>query len=63
MAAKTYGTDKPLSQSQKIRHILYRLWEKDSEGVEFEVYYKDKTGKYIEFLMKKLDDTPLPENP
>ena len=52
------------SQSQKIRVILFRLWEKKNDGfTDFEDYYKSKTGKYIDFLMKKLDDTPLPEEP
>lgn len=41
------------SQSQKIRAILYRLWEQDNEGIEFfEDYYNNKTQKYIDFLLK-----------
>lgn len=50
------------TQSQRIRFILYRLWQKNSEGLEFEVYYKQKTDKYIEFLKKKLDDSPTPKD-
>lgn len=50
------------TQSQKIRFILYRLWEKNNEGLSFDDYYNQKTNKYIEFLMKKLDDATIPED-
>lgn len=49
------------TQSQKIRFILYRLWQQNNEGfTDFEEYYKDKTGKYIDFLTKKLDSSVMP---
>lgn len=50
------------TQSQKIRFILYRLWQQNNEGfTDFEEYYRDKTGRYIDFLMRKLENVPLPE--
>lgn len=48
------------SQSQRIRAILYKLWELNGEKMEFEEYYQNKTQKYIDFLLKKLNG-PMPE--
>ena len=44
------------SQSQRIRSVLFLLWKQNSEGLEFNEYYKDKTEKYIEHLKSKLDE-------
>lgn len=52
---------KQKSQSKKIRDILFRLWEQDSEGLTSEEYYQKKTDEYINELMKKFDDIPSPE--
>jgi hypothetical protein len=48
------------SQSKRIRDILYRIWEQNPENMDAEEFYSDKTEKYIEFLLKKLE-TPIPE--
>lgn len=45
------------SQGQRIRGVLYLLWQKDKEGYEdFNLYYRFKTEKYISYLKKLLDD-------
>jgi hypothetical protein len=38
------------SQSQRIRSVIYLLWEQKPEGMTFEQYYQNKTEKYIEHL-------------
>ena len=44
------------SQSQRIRAVLYRVFEQNSEGFKtFEEFYKVKTEKYIEHLKSKLN--------
>lgn len=43
------------SQSSRIRATLYRVWERDSEGKDFETYYQEKTEKYIDYLKGKLE--------
>lgn len=44
------------SQSQRIRAVLYILFSKNPEGMDFEQYYKNKTEKYIEYLKGKIDE-------
>lgn len=48
------------SQAQRIRAILYRLWQANPEGMTAEEYYQVKTEKYIDFLLKRLQP-PMPE--
>lgn len=44
------------TQSQRIRNVLFVLFEKDKEGFkDFDSYYKSKTEKYIEHLKSKID--------
>lgn len=44
------------TQSQRIRNVLYILFEKDKEGFkDFDQYYHSKTEKYIEHLKSKID--------
>lgn len=44
------------SQSQRLRNVIYRLWEQNHGGYDdFELYYKNKTEKIIEWLKEKLD--------
>lgn len=43
------------SQSARIRATLYRVWERENEGKDFEAYYQEKTELYIDYLKKKLD--------
>lgn len=45
------------TQSQRIRGVLYKLFEQDNEGFSsFDTYYKSKTEKYIEHLKSKIHD-------
>ena len=49
--------DKPKTQSQRIRGVIFRRHEHDDEGYgEFKDYYKYKTDQIIEFLKKGLPD-------
>lgn len=47
---------KPKTQSQKIRALLYLLWEAEGKHGDQEAYYHEKTEKYIDFLKRKLDE-------
>lgn len=43
------------TQSQRLRNVLYKLFEQDGEGFkEFDSYYKGKTEKIIEHLKTKI---------
>lgn len=45
------------SQSQRIRNVLYKLWEQSSEGYkDFNLYYQSKTELYIEHLKAKIQN-------
>lgn len=43
------------SPSQRLRAVLYRNWEKDKEGLTFEVYYAAKMEKIIDHYKNLLD--------
>jgi hypothetical protein len=44
------------SQGQRLRGVLYRLWEKNNGGYQdFELYYKIKTEKIINWIKEKID--------
>lgn len=44
------------TQSQRIRNILYKLWEQDNEGhKDFSAYYTTKTEKIIQHLKNKIE--------
>jgi hypothetical protein len=44
------------SDSLRLRNVLFRLWEQNKEGYEdFNLYYKYRMNKIIEFLKSKLD--------
>lgn len=43
------------TQSQRIRNVLYKLFEQDKEGFkDFESFYRSKTELYIEHLKTKI---------
>jgi hypothetical protein len=45
------------TQSQRIRNVLYKLFQQDSEGhKDYDSYYRNKTEMYIEHLKKKIND-------
>jgi len=43
------------SQSQRIRAVLFLLWKNEGSKEDFEVYYRNKTEQYIDFLKGKID--------
>lgn len=44
------------TQGQRLRAVIYRLWEQDPMGYsEFELFYKAKTEKIIDWLKEKLN--------
>jgi hypothetical protein len=43
------------TQSQRIRNVLYKLWEQDKEGHKtFDKYYYAKTELFIDHLKSKI---------
>lgn len=43
------------TQSQRIRNVLYKLYEQNPEGFrDFNTYYQSKTEQYIEHLKTKI---------
>jgi CRISPR/Cas system CMR-associated protein Cmr1 (group 7 of RAMP superfamily) len=42
------------SQSQRLRNVLYILWQQTNHGEDFKTFYKDKTEKIIEQIKNKL---------
>lgn len=56
-ALETDLVDNGKTQSQRIRAVLYRLWEADNEGHDdFKLYYKFKTEQIITWLKSKLPE-------
>jgi hypothetical protein len=41
--------------SQRIRNVLYRLWEQGGKQGTFESYYRERMEQLIDLLKKKLD--------
>jgi len=46
------GTKTP---SQRLRAVLYRLWEQNPKGVDFESYYRVQMEQIIEKLKERLE--------
>lgn len=45
------------SPSQRMRSVLYLLWEKDNEGFkDFQSYYLWRMERVLDFYKKKLDE-------
>lgn len=40
--------------SQRLRAVLYRLWEQDKKGMDFEVFYKTRIERIIQQIKDKL---------
>jgi hypothetical protein len=48
--------DNPKTQSQRLRNVLYRLWEQNNEGqADFAEFYKAKTDRVIQHFKDKLE--------
>lgn len=44
------------TQAQRIRAVLFLLWQKDNEDFsDFDIYYRNKTEKIINSLKARLD--------
>jgi len=49
--------DKPKTQSQRIRNVLYKMYESNDEGFEdFKKFYQHYTEKIISHLKTKIDE-------
>lgn len=46
--------DEPKTQSQRLRNVLYKLWQTDQRGT-FKDYYKTETEKIIQHYKNKLE--------
>jgi hypothetical protein len=46
--------DAPKSKSQRLRGVLYRVWEKEGEGQEFESWYNQKMEAIIQHFKNRL---------
>lgn len=55
-AAETNFDDGFKTPSQRLRAVLYRLWEKENQGIEtFTLYYNSQMEKLINHFKSKLD--------
>lgn len=44
------------SPSQRLRAVLYRLWERTDQSIEFQEFYELWIEKFIAYIKKKLDE-------
>lgn len=47
--------DQPKKQSQRLRNVLWKVWEQEGKRGEFKTYYKQKTEEVIQHFKNKLD--------
>jgi len=49
--------DQPKTQSQRIRNVLYKLWDQDNKGFDdFKAFYKYHTERIIQWIKDKLEE-------
>ena len=48
--------DKPKTQSQRLRGVLFKLWESQGKQGDFKTFYKQKTESVIEHFKQQIDD-------
>ena len=48
--------DNRKTQSQRLRGVLYKVWEQGSQQLDFKTYYKQETEKIIQHYKNKLTD-------
>ena len=48
--------DKPKTQSQRLRGVLFKLWESQGKKGEFKSFYKQKTESVIEHFKQQIDE-------
>ena len=46
--------DEPKSQSQRLRNVLFKVWNQDPRG-DFKEFYKHETERIIEHYKRKLE--------
>lgn len=51
--AKDFKEEK--TPSQRLRAVLYRLWQQGDQSIDFEVYYRSKMDSMINTLKDKLN--------
>lgn len=52
---KEMAEDKNKTPSKRLRATLFILWTQEGEKGDFEVYYREKMEKLIDFIKNKLD--------
>lgn len=48
--------DQPKKQSQRLRNVLYKVWQQEELGGDFKEYYKTETERIIQHYKNKLDE-------
>ena len=48
--------DKPKTQSQRLRNVLFKVWQQAGSNLEFKEWYKQETERIIAHYKTKLDD-------
>lgn len=52
---KEEASDSTKTPAQRLRGAIYILWQQSGEPGDFEVFYREKMEKLIEFIKAKLD--------
>lgn len=52
---KEQASDSSKTPAQRLRGAIYILWQQSGEPGDFEVFYREKMEKLIEFIKAKLD--------
>jgi len=52
---------KPKSPSQKLRSVLYLVWENSLSQEDFDTWYEKEICNIIEEQKKRIDQSPTPE--
>jgi len=47
--------DQPKTQSQRLRNVIYKVWESQGKRGEFKTFYKQKTDAIIEYLKNQIE--------
>lgn len=49
------GADEEKSPSKRLRSVLFVLWKQEGEKGDFEIFYRDRMNKLIDWTKSKLD--------
>lgn len=47
--------DQPKTQSQRLRNVLYKLWESQGSNGDFKTFYKQKTEQVISHFKNQIE--------